>query len=195
MSSRTELLAAAKTLIWERGVAATSPNALLAAAGVGQGSLYHHFPTKDAWALAAIEALAADLDDETAALLDDSAPGLTRLQSYVDKPRIAQAGCRLGRLAFDPYLTAEPALAQPIADFFARTRDRLAAAAEAAVADGDLRAGIDPHDLAVTLLAVVQGGYVLARGTGDDDGMAAAVRGMGALLDAARPTPTRRNRR
>ena len=49
------------TLLWERGYVGTSPRAILDRAGVGQGSLYHHFDGKPAIALAAVEASAAEL--------------------------------------------------------------------------------------------------------------------------------------
>ena len=50
---------------------------------------------------------------------------------------------------------------------------------------GELPAEIAPADLARTLAAVIQGGYVLARAMGDQEPMDAAVRGAISLLDAA----------
>jgi TetR/AcrR family transcriptional repressor of nem operon len=188
MDSRAALVDAAKALVWERGVAATSPTALLAAADVGQGSLYHHFRGKQEWARAAIESLAADLDADTAAVLDTAAPGLARVLAYLERPRAARAGCRLGRLAFDPQVVADPVLAAPITAYFARTRAALAEAVRAAVADGELRADTDPDDLAAALVGVVQGGFVLARAADDDAVMEAATRATAALVRSARPT-------
>jgi AcrR family transcriptional regulator len=188
MDSRSALVDAAKALVWERGVAATSPTALLAAADVGQGSLYHHFRGKQEWARAAIESLAADLDADTAAVLDTAAPGLARVLAYLERPRAARAGCRLGRLAFDPQVLGDPVLSAPITAYFARTRAALAEAVREAVAAGELRADTDPDDLAAALVGVVQGGFVLARAADDDAVMAAATRATAALLRAARPT-------
>jgi len=188
-AARDVIVGAAKALLWERGVAATSPAALLAAADVGQGSLYHHFRGKQEWARAAIESLAADLQAETAAALGDpAAPGLARLLAYLERPRAARAGCRLGRLAFDPQVVADPVLAAPIAAYFASTRAALAQAVRDAVAEGGLRADTDPDDLAAALVGVVQGGFVLARTADDDTVMTAATRAMAALVNAARPT-------
>jgi TetR/AcrR family transcriptional repressor of nem operon len=187
VDARTAIVDAAKRLLWERGVAATSPTALLAAADVGQGSLYHHFRGKQAWARAAIEALAADLQAETAAVLGDpAAPGLARVLAYLERPRAARAGCRLGRLAFDAQVVADPVLAAPIATYFAATRAALAQAVRDAVAGGDLRADTDPGDLAAALVGVVQGGFVLARAADDDAAMTSATRAMAALVRAAR---------
>ena len=49
-----------------------------------------------------------------------------------------------------------------------------------------------PEDLAQTLQAVVQGGYVLARSQGSQEPMDAAVRAAAALLDAAAADPDHR---
>lgn len=54
-----------------------------------------------------------------------------------------------------------------------------------AVAAGELPASTVPDDLARTLAAVIQGGYVLARAQGAQEPMDAAIRGAVALLDAA----------
>jgi len=51
--------------------------------------------------------------------------------------------------------------------------------------DGALRPDLDTTDLAASLLAVVQGGYVLARAAQDPLAMERATRGALALLDAA----------
>ena len=47
--------------MWERGYADTSPRDVRERSGVGQGSIYHHFPTKRDLALAALERNVSDL--------------------------------------------------------------------------------------------------------------------------------------
>ena len=42
-------------LMWERGYSATSPRAVRELSGVGQGSMYHYFPTKRDLGLAALD--------------------------------------------------------------------------------------------------------------------------------------------
>jgi len=46
--SRDRLIAAMSHLMSERGYTATSPRMVLDRAGLGKGSLYHHFDTKQA---------------------------------------------------------------------------------------------------------------------------------------------------
>lgn len=192
-SARERLVAAAKELIWEHGVEATSPNGLLAAAGVGQGSLYHHFDGKPDWAHAAIEALADDLTAETTALLDQpGVGGYDRLLAYLDKPRAALAGCRLGRLAFDPAVAASPTLQAPIHGYAAALHASLRRAIAEARDAGDLSRTVDPDTLARTIAATVQGGYVCARMNGTETAMTEAISGLLALLHTAGTARQRR---
>ena len=53
--ARERLLVAAQALYAERGVAATTPRQVLERSSVGQGSLYHHFPSKRDLARAAVD--------------------------------------------------------------------------------------------------------------------------------------------
>ena len=56
--ARTRLIESTQELLWERGYTGTSPKAIQALAGVGQGSMYHHFEGKADLARAAIRATA-----------------------------------------------------------------------------------------------------------------------------------------
>jgi AcrR family transcriptional regulator len=175
VDARTKLLDAAKQLVWDRGVEATSPNMLLARSGVGQGSLYHHFGSKAAWAEAAITSLAADLTAETDELFSAHPTGDAQLRAYLTRPRPALDGCRLGRLAFDPEVRANPGLRAPIAAYFEHLRALLRPAVRAV--------GVDDTDGVVeAICAVVQGGYVTSRLSDDAGALDRACHGLLALL-------------
>jgi TetR/AcrR family transcriptional repressor of nem operon len=175
MNARTKLLDAAKQLVWDRGVEATSPNMLLARSGVGQGSLYHHFGSKTAWAGAAIAALAAELTAETDEVFSAHETGADQLRAYLSRPRPALDGCRLGRLAFDPEVRANDALRAPISAYFEHLRALLRPAVHAT--------GVDDVDGVVeSICAVVQGGYVTSRLSDDAGALERACRGLLTLL-------------
>ncbi len=67
------LIRSTQELLWERGYVGTSPKAIQAAAGAGQGSMYHHFSGKAELAKAAIERSAAEM--RAAAEEQFNAPG------------------------------------------------------------------------------------------------------------------------
>jgi TetR/AcrR family transcriptional regulator, transcriptional repressor for nem operon len=185
MDTRARLLTAAQELIWERGVAATSPAMLLQRSGAGQGSLYHFFDGKAGWAAEAITRVAAELQAEADDALAGNPAGLAAIERYLRRPRNAVLGCRLGRLAFDPDVIADDRLRAPIAGYFARLRRLLARAVRDAVRQGELPAATDATALAEALAAVVQGAYVTGRVGDDAAAMRRATRAMRALLHAA----------
>ena len=171
-------------LLWERGYAATSPRDVMARAGVGQGSMYHHFSGKHELAVEALSAVTADATGESSLLEGDGSP-LERMKRYLSVPRPGTRGCRVGRMTQDPEVVADAELITIVADAFDAMLGRWEQAIAAAIAAGELPATIVPADLARTLAAVIQGGYVLARATGEQGPMDAAIRGAISLLDAA----------
>ena len=77
----------------------------------------------------------------------------------------------------------EPTLRAPLVAYFTAAEQELASVLEQAQQEGTLREGIKPTELAATLVAVVQGGYVLARAFQDPEQMRQAIRGALSLID------------
>ncbi|ACZ31322.1 transcriptional regulator, TetR family [Xylanimonas cellulosilytica DSM 15894] len=193
MDTRQRLVETMSELMWERGYADTSPRDVRERSGVGQGSLYHHFPTKRDLAVAALE---RNIDDVLPASSGLEGPGdpIARIEAYLTRPRDALKGCKVGRMTQDPQVREDPVLLAPVGRAFAAMHARWVRALRDAVAAGELGPEIDPERLAHTLMAVLQGGYVLAiahqdRGPFDD-----AVAGALDLLRAAAPAPSGTNR-
>jgi TetR/AcrR family transcriptional repressor of nem operon len=183
MSTREHLVTAAKELLWERGYEAMSPRAVLERSGAGQGSLYHHFASKAQLAATALDEVSAEMQRTMRAILHASKPPLERVRDFLLQPRDALRGCRLGRLTQEQVL-AEEILRSPLSAFFTAAERELAAVLEQAQQEGSLAAAVNVADLAATLIAVVQGGYVLARALQDAGQMEQAIRGALTLLDA-----------
>jgi TetR/AcrR family transcriptional repressor of nem operon len=181
-SARERLVQATAQELWANGYAATSPADIQRSAGVGQGSMYHHFSGKADLAHAAIERLADDLDLELDAALTTRASGLDQILAYLDRARDPLRGCRVGRLTGDRDVLESEVLREPVAASFARLDDRLARALADAQDQGELDRSLDPGRLAAALAAVVQGGYVLARAGQDPDSFARAIDGVRELL-------------
>lgn len=95
-ATRDHLVAVATSLFAERGYEGTSIDAVLEAAGVSRGSLYHHFKGKDALFEAVLEAVELDIGRRTVAVADETATTATGL---------LRVGCREWvRLAGDPVI-------------------------------------------------------------------------------------------
>jgi TetR/AcrR family transcriptional regulator, transcriptional repressor for nem operon len=186
MSARDRLVTATQDLLWERGYAATSPADVQRAAGAGQGSMYHHFAGKQDLAQTALHRSAEQMRADAEPLLTGPGPALDRLERYLRRERDSLRGCRMGRMTYDPEVLRTPALLDPVADtlgwLVATVADVVRQAASAEEIDPDL----DPDQLAATVVAVVQGGYVLARARQDPAPFDAAVAGAVALLRSTR---------
>ncbi|HEY6496937.1 MAG TPA: TetR/AcrR family transcriptional regulator [Trebonia sp.] len=182
MDTRDRLIESTRELLWDRGYVGTSPRAIQQRSGAGQGSMYHHFAGKQDLALAAIERNATDLI--TRADGDLCGPGtvVERVARFMRRERAALRGCPVGGLTMDPDVMADPDLRRPVEEALAAVSARLARVLDEGRENGELDRSVDPGATATALVAVLQGGYVLARASGSTDTYAQAVDGVLGLL-------------
>jgi len=184
MDTRARLIVSTRTLLWERGYVGTSPKAIQHLAEAGQGSMYHHFTGKEDLALAAITETAGELRAAAQAQLSAPAPAMERITSYLRRERDVLRGCAVGGLTQDPDVMASATLRAPIDQTLAWLRSRLADVIREGQVAGDLDAGLDAVAVGTAIVAVMQGGYVLARAAGNSEPFDQAVAGVLALLGA-----------
>ncbi|GAB3131721.1 TetR/AcrR family transcriptional regulator [Microbispora hainanensis] len=182
MSTPDRLIESTRELLWERGYVGTSPRAIQQRAGAGQGSMYHHFSGKPDLALAAIARTAEEMRAGVEEILGGPGTAVERVSAYLRREREVLRGCPIGRLTQDPDVMADPALRWPVEETFAWLRDRLAEVLAEGRDLGELDAGLDPGATAATIVAVLQGGYVLARAAGTPEPFHQAIEGVLALL-------------
>ncbi|WP_394435941.1 TetR family transcriptional regulator [Streptomyces sp. SGAir0957] len=185
MSTQERLIETTRELLWERGYVGTSPKAILRGAGVGQGSMYHHFTGKEDLALASIRRTGEEMRAGVDRLLGAGGTAYERVEAYLLRERDVLRGCAIGRLTMDPDVLASDALRTPVDETLAHVRNRLADVLQEGVDSGEFGTHVVPHDLAATIVATVQGGYVLARASRDTHAFDAGVRGLLSLLSPA----------
>ncbi|WP_172638773.1 TetR/AcrR family transcriptional regulator [Streptomyces tailanensis] len=186
MSTPERLIESTRELLWERGYVGTSPKAILERSGAGQGSMYHHFKGKPDLALAAIRRTAAELRTTAAGVLDGPGSPYDRIEAYLRRERDVLRGCPVGRLTMDPDVIASDELRAPVDETLDWLRERLAGLVEEGKEEGQFAPELDAEEIAATIVATVQGGYVLARASGSPAAFDAGVRGLLALLRPAR---------
>ena len=182
MSTSERLIESTRDLLWERGYVGTSPKAILERAGAGQGSMYHHFKGKPDLALAAIRRTAEQLRAAAERSLDGPGTPYERVEAYLRREREVLRGCPVGRLTMDPEVIASDELRAPVDETLAWIRERLAGVVEEGKREGQFAPELDAGRIAATILATVQGGYVLARAAGSPAAFDAAVDGLLTLL-------------
>jgi TetR/AcrR family transcriptional repressor of nem operon len=172
-ATRARIVAAARELIAERGIAETSVDDVIARAGASKSQLYHYFDDRAAL-------LRAVIDHNADAVVGAVGPfdSWTAIRGWLDSVVEANArrcrGCPVGSLV--PQLAetdeqARIALAATLTRWSAHLRDGL----RSMQAQGKLRPGADPDRLATATLAAVQGGLVLTQATRDSRQLAIAA--------------------
>ncbi|MET8163358.1 TetR/AcrR family transcriptional regulator [Streptomyces sp. NPDC005329] len=186
VSTSERLIESTRELLWERGYVGTSPKAILERAGAGQGSMYHHFKGKPDLALAAIRRTADEMRATAEEVLDGPGTPYERIAAYLTRERDVLRGCPVGRLTMDPEVIASDELREPVDETIDWIRERMAHLVEEGKEQGQFRPELDGEAIAATVVATVQGGYVLARASGSRTAFDAGVRGLLSLL-APRP--------
>ncbi|MFF7768730.1 TetR/AcrR family transcriptional regulator [Streptomyces massasporeus] len=182
MSTSERLIESTRELLWERGYTGTSPKAILERADAGQGSMYHHFKGKPDLALAAIRRTAEEMRATAAGVLDGPGTPYERIEAYLRRERDVLRGCPVGRLTMDPDVIASPELRAPVDETLDWLRGRIAGIVEEGKSRGQFAPGLDAGEIAASVVATVQGGYVLARASGSPAVFDAGVRGLLSLL-------------
>jgi TetR/AcrR family transcriptional repressor of nem operon len=172
-AARSKLLDAAIEIIRKKGYAATSVDELCARAGVTKGAFFHHFPSKDSLAVAAVNQWTDNATEFFAAApyhrLDDP---LDRVLGYLDFRKamlggeVADFTCLAGTMVQEAYGT-HPDIRQACGASIGNH----AATVEPDIADAmkryRLRAPWTAQSLALHTQAVLQGAFILAKTEGD----------------------------
>src|SRR6516225_6588282 len=177
-ASRERIVERAAELFAEQGVAATSLDEVLAAAGAGKSQLYHYFRGRDELVAAAVGLRCAQvLAGLTQAL--GTVPSLAGLEQALagfaaEFEQMGLPGCPIGSLAAEVAERNEDARRQTAAAFDA-WEQLFAGVLERMRDKGELRADASPAEMATALLATLEGGMVLSQTRKDPTSLRIAV--------------------
>ena len=163
--TRTRIVEAAARLIHERSVAGTTLEDVKAAAAVSGSQLYHYFPDKDDLLQAVIDHQARTIAANQRQAGLGSPDGLRAWRDTViaqAKSSNGRGGCPLGSLA-GQLAETDPRARALIAAGFEQWSAAISEGLRELQAAGRLPAAIDAGDYAITLLAALQGGLLLAQ--------------------------------
>jgi len=185
--TRARIVGAAAMLIYERGVAGTTLEDVRAAAEVSGSQLYHYFADKDELVQAVIDHQASAIVGNTELADLSTIEGLRAWRDMViteARSTDGKGGCPLGSLG-SQLAESDPQARALVAAGFARWSTTIGDGLRALQIAGHLPAGTNPDDLAVTLLAALQGGLLLAQVQRDTRPLETAVDTILALAAAA----------
>jgi TetR/AcrR family transcriptional repressor of nem operon len=192
-ATRSRIIDAAAALIYTRGLASVGINDVREVTSTSHGQIFHYFPD------GRTELLRAVVERQTRQALDDQRPELDALDSWeswrawrsrllaVHSARGAAGGCPLGSLAAQMAENDEEAARLIDAGFgawLAHFERGLATLRD----NGDLAATTDVPALARSILALVQGGFVLMQASRSVEKLSQALDTVLLVLKAAAPT-------
>lgn len=163
--TRARIVEEAARLIHERGVAGTTLDDIKAVAEVSGSQLYHYFPDKEELVQAVIDYQADTIVNNQQHANLRTAKGLRAWRNMVIaavKSTKAKGGCPLGSLG-GQLAESDPEARALIAAGFERWSTAISDGLQDLHAAGQLPSDVNLDDLAVTLLAALQGGLLLAQ--------------------------------
>lgn len=177
-ASRERIVERAAELFAERGIAGTSVDEVLAAAGAGKGQFYHYFRSRDELAAAAVgyrcERVVEGLTGALGSVSSLAGLEMALTEFVAGFEQSGMPGCPIGTLAAEVAGRNEDARIQAAAGFDAWER-LLADAMERMRQRGEMRADAEPAVLATGLLASIEGGMVLSQARRDMASLRVAV--------------------
>jgi AcrR family transcriptional regulator len=178
-TTRARIVEAAAHLMYRNGVAATTLDEVRQQSGTSKSQLYRHFPDKDALVQAVIDLRAAQImtrEEERLRGLD-SLRGLESWRDALVRSNELQNGaygCALGSMANELSDSNDEARLV-LSDTLQQWEGLLVDGFERMRRSGVLRNDVDPQELAVGMMAALQGGYLLAQAAHDTTPMAIAL--------------------
>lgn len=174
--TRDAIIETAASLMYARGVRATSLDDVLEAAGCGKSQLYHYFGDRRGLLAAVVDyQLELILDHQSRFKLDT----WSGLRAWFDELVARQQeqgfrGCPLGSLIAE-LLAEDGDLRDVVAAAFARWQQTLTVAFDQMRVTGRLSQSARPDQLARHVLSAIQGGYLLSTVQRDPDPMREAL--------------------
>jgi len=172
--TREAIIRAATRLMQIHGYRGTSLEDVLRESGVGKGSFYYHFASKEELGYAILDAIVRDFLDRTlgSCFADPGAPRLAQIRCFLDRVLETQrecncvGGCPLGNLASELSDVHEGFRAR-LAGVFATWRERLTEALREAQARGEVVPTCQASAVAQFLVAALEGAILVTKVTKD----------------------------
>ncbi len=154
-----------------KGYAGTSVNDMMAATGLTKGSIYGNFRNKDDVALAAFDHNRKKVDQVVRREMEKENSAKGKLMVYAKvygnfyKDAFPEGGCPILNTAIEADDT-HAVLRQKAADAITGWKDNIAGIIQKGVASNEFSADVDPEQIAISIVALIEGGIMVAKVTG-----------------------------
>ena len=193
--TREKLIQAAADLIWKSSYHGTGVDAICHACGVHKGCFYHHFASKEALTLAALEMIWQGYKRLMDEAFSAVSPPLERFEKFLAAGLAGQnaafqehgmvPGCPIFGLGSE-IGTQEPNIRKRVDEILATMKKYFVSAIREGQSDGSIAPG-EPAMLASVVLSLSEGATTMARIVNDLEPMRAMAEGVLRLLRAPQP--------
>ncbi|TRW26644.1 TetR/AcrR family transcriptional regulator [Flavobacterium zepuense] len=164
----------------KKGYSGTSLNDITEATGLTKGSIYGNFGNKDEVALAAFDYNHATLSSAIKRKMEDKAHPIDKIKVFLDVFADLQYvtnlkyGCPILNTAIEADDTHEQ-LRLRAANAIDKWYKNIGGIIESGQETGQIKDGVDAKEFAGAYIAIIEGGIMLTKVTGKQDGINAAV--------------------
>ena len=166
--TRQHIIQQAATLFNQRGYTGSSISDVMQQTGLQKGGIYRHFESKEQLALAAFDYAQRQSTTRLAAAVAAETDAIKQLLAFIAafhaitlRPPVP-GGCPILNTIVDSD-DGDPALRERVADVVAAWERLIGRIVIDGVAQGSVRADIDPQAVATVLIATLEGGILLSR--------------------------------
>ncbi|MGN7989352.1 TetR/AcrR family transcriptional regulator [Pedobacter sp. 22226] len=151
-----------------KGYAGTSLNDITAATGLTKGSIYGNFTNKDEVALAAFDYNLNNVSSRIEAEMSRQTTMKDKLLVYIDiyqkfiDGSVSEGGCPVLNTAIDADDT-HPELRNRVLKAVLDWKNKIAKLVEAGIANKEISADQHPEQIALTIIAMVEGGIMISK--------------------------------
>ena len=154
----------------KKGYAGTSLSDMTEATGLTKGSIYGNFANKDEVAVAAFEHNWKKISGFTRLEMDKKSTIREKLLVYTEYDKflnfpVPMGGCPVLNTAVEADDT-HPLLKKKANEAFLNWKDRLVVLIEEGIRTKEFQAGTDPEQIALTIIAMIEGGIMISKLSG-----------------------------
>lgn len=173
--SRDKLILSAQQLIWERGVVGVSLRDVREHAGLGHGSMYHHFKCKNELVLEAIARSSQEVLGSIEKIASAEISAYEKIEMMLVRKKNIQKGCRIGNLTNDSVVMSEDELRNCVKGMFSEFTSLVKGIFIQGVKDGEFSSKLDADEASWGLISLMEGGFICARALGSNAPYKSAV--------------------
>jgi TetR/AcrR family transcriptional repressor of nem operon len=168
--TRQFIIEATAGIFNKKGYAGTSLSDLTNATGLTKGSIYGNFKNKEEVAVAVFEYNTAKMRKQIAQLMEKAPTYHAKLMVYAKvyhsftSINFPEGGCPILNTAVDADDT-NPLLKEKVARVILNWKKRIEELIQAGIACGEFRTGIDVTRTALSMIALIEGGIMIAKVT------------------------------